>query len=275
MKPANWGIGYKRAFYDKYGEEQLKDGFIVDGNFRGGYRFGGNPEEIFEKFFGSNNPFAHLVDDSGKEELGSMFGFAFKGLNYEGAKSIPNLEVPVDCTLNELYSGCSKQVTYTRTVLNGDGQTTRNIQETKKVEIRPGYSVKSVLSFAKQGNEAVGLPTSDLIFRIREVAHGQFKRRDNDLVYTATVKLADALVPESIVINTLDFRHLHVSLDQIITPKYVKKVEGEGMPIPLDESKAENYNKPLQRGDLYIKFDIQFPTSLTEDQKQAIKLNLP
>mgnify|MGYP002404002829 CR=1 FL=1 len=25
-------IGYKRAFYDKYGEEQLKDGFIVDGS---------------------------------------------------------------------------------------------------------------------------------------------------------------------------------------------------------------------------------------------------
>ena len=60
-----------------------------------------------------------------------MFGFAFKGLNYEGAKSIPNLEVPVDCTLNELYNGCSKEVTYTRVVLNGDGQTTRNIQETK------------------------------------------------------------------------------------------------------------------------------------------------
>lgn len=87
------------------------------------------------------------------------------------------------------------------------------------------------MSFAKQGNEAVGLPTckiwieygnsnfykADLIFKIREVAHAQFKRRDNDLVYTATVKLADALVPESIVINTLDFRHLHVSLDQIIT----------------------------------------------------------
>lgn len=59
------------------------------------------------------------------------------------------------------------------------------------------------------------------------------------------------------------------------SPKYVKRVEGEGMPIPLDETKAENYNKVLQRGDLYIKFDIQFPTSLTEDQKQAIKLNLP
>lgn len=48
--------------------------------------------------------------------MGTMFGFAFGGLNYKGPTSIPNLEVPVECTLNELYNGCTKQVTYTRTV---------------------------------------------------------------------------------------------------------------------------------------------------------------
>ena len=80
-----------------------------------------------------------FLDDSGKEELGSMFGFAFKGLNYQGAKSIANLEVPLDCTLNELYTGCSKEVTYTRIVLNGDGQTTRNVQETKYKDLRTSF----------------------------------------------------------------------------------------------------------------------------------------
>ncbi len=54
----------------------------------------------------------------------------------------------------------------------------------------------------------------------------------------------------------------------------MKKVEGEGMPIPVDESKAENYNKPLKTGDLYIKFNIVFPTSLTEDQKNAVRTHL-
>lgn len=48
----------KRAFYDKYGEEKLKEGFFSQGNLKGGYRFSGNPDEIFEKFFGTNNPFA-------------------------------------------------------------------------------------------------------------------------------------------------------------------------------------------------------------------------
>lgn len=110
-------------------------------DFKGGYRFGGNPEEIFEKFFGTNNPFSnligtflklsHLLDQDGSQELGSLFGFAFGGLNYSGIRSVPTLEVVVECTLNELYNGCSKKVTYTRTVLNGDGQTTKDVQETK------------------------------------------------------------------------------------------------------------------------------------------------
>jgi len=46
------------------------------------------------------------------------------------------------------------------------------------------------------------------------------------------------------------------------------------MPIPLDETKAENFNKPLNRGDLFIKFEIIFPTSLNEDQKIAVRTHL-
>ena len=47
----------KKAFYDKSGEEKLKEGFFHDGEMKGGYHFGGNPEEIFESFFGTNNIF--------------------------------------------------------------------------------------------------------------------------------------------------------------------------------------------------------------------------
>jgi len=38
----------KRSFFDKYGEEKLKEGFFTQGHLKGGYRFGGNPDEIFE-----------------------------------------------------------------------------------------------------------------------------------------------------------------------------------------------------------------------------------
>jgi len=69
----------KRAFYDKYGEEKLKEGFFYQGSLKGGYRFSGNPDEIFEKFFGTNNPFAQIYDAEGKQPLNSLFGFSFGG----------------------------------------------------------------------------------------------------------------------------------------------------------------------------------------------------
>jgi DnaJ family protein B protein 13 len=69
----------KRAFYDKYGEEKLKQGFFNDGKQCGGYHFSGNPEEIFEKFFEKTNPYAVLNDEEGKENKGSLLGFAFGG----------------------------------------------------------------------------------------------------------------------------------------------------------------------------------------------------
>jgi len=46
---------------------------------KGGYRFSGNPDEIFEKFFGINNPFAQIYDSDGKEPLGSLLGYSFGG----------------------------------------------------------------------------------------------------------------------------------------------------------------------------------------------------
>jgi len=269
------GDPYKKSFYDKYGEEKLKDGILIDGNFKGGYRFGGNPEEVFEKFFGTNNPFAYIIDNKGDEELGSLFGFAFGGLNYKGPTSIANLEVVVECTLNELYNGCSKKISYNRTVLNPDGKTTKDILETKVIEIKKGYNNDSKLVFKGNGHEAAGLPNSDLIFKIKELSHPLFKRKVNDLIYTCKIDLINALCCDPIAITTLDSRKLFVPIDEIISPKTLKLVKAEGMPI-LDESmnKVENFNKPNPKGDLYIKFDIVFPTSLSEDQKNELRINL-
>ena len=75
--------------------------------------------------------------------------------------------------------------------------------------------------------------------------------------------------------TTLDSRQLRVPIDEVITPKYIKHVKGEGMPIYNDkEFTAEGFNKPNKRGDLYIKFDIIFPKNLTEEQKEELRKNL-
>lgn len=50
--------------YDKYGEELMKTG-VPDRKmgFKAGYKFLGNSFEIFEKFFGTQNPYAVALDE--------------------------------------------------------------------------------------------------------------------------------------------------------------------------------------------------------------------
>jgi len=60
-----------------------------------------------------------------------------------------------------------------------------------------------------------------------------------------------------------------------LSPKTIKLVKGEGMPIQDENvNKVENLNKANPKGDLYIKFDIVFPVSLSEDQKNELRINL-
>lgn len=63
-------------------------------------------------------------------------------------------------------------------------------------------------------------------------------------------------------IATLDGRTIALPVRDILTPSSAKLVKGEGMPISKE---------PGQKGDLLVKFDIQFPRSLTADQKAQLR----
>jgi hypothetical protein len=49
-------------------------------------------------------------------------------------------------------------------------------------------------------------------------------------------------------------------------------VTGEGMPI-IEKGliKVENYGKSMKKGNLYIRFEISFPTFLSEEKKLRLK----
>ena len=64
-------------------------------------------------------------------------------------------------------------------------------------------------------------------------------------------------------VTTLDQRRLKVPVThRAISPGYEHRVRGEGMPI--------RKTKGAQRGDLVLRFRIQFPERLDEQQKEAI-----
>lgn len=105
--------------------------------------------------------------------------------------------------------------------------------------------------FKGEGNESISRKCSNLVIKIKEEPHFEFKRKGEDLFTTTYLSLADALDCKNIEVKTLDNRLLRISVDELISPKTVREVEGEGMPCGNG-----------QRGNLYVRFQITFPSQL-------------
>ena len=108
-----------RTIYEEYGDEGLRRGICgPDGVFRGGYQYQENCYAIFDKFFLESNPFYDLCTDltdvvgTDLEVEGSYFGTAYRGLNEPAPARAKDIDVTVDVTLEEMYNGSRKTVTY-------------------------------------------------------------------------------------------------------------------------------------------------------------------
>lgn len=88
-----------------------------------------------------------------------------------------------------------------------------------------------------------------------------FKRNKENLFYTYTLSLVDALQCKTIQVYTLDNRVLNIFLDEIVSPNTVKIIKGEGLYF---KNSTEN------KGDLYISFNILFPKYLPPENKERI-----
>ena len=264
---------YKKGIYDNYGRDALYKGITDEnGNFYGGFKYTGNAQEVFEKYMNETNPYSLLNEfENKKNQLNSIFGSAYGELNRPEEAPLPNIIISLPCTLEELYNGCIKIITYSKNTLNYDTRTT-SIKETSiKVEILPGFGKGTELKYPLKGNESPGRKNSDLIVKIKEIPHQTFKRvNKNDLLYTHKIGLRDALNSTPVIFNHLDGRVLNISIDEIISPDTVKVVKNEGMPIIDEERPIESITIDCKKGDLYIKFDIQFPDYINDKKKQKI-----
>ncbi|KFK27831.1 hypothetical protein AALP_AA8G435600 [Arabis alpina] len=270
----------KRAVYDQYGEEGLSDIPPPGSTGNNGRASGFNPrnaEDIFAEFFGSS-PFGFGSAGPGRSmrfqsDGGGMFG-GFGGNNgsennifrtYSEGTAAPKKPPPVEsklpCSLEELYSGSTRKMKISRSIVDANG---RQAQETEilTIVVKPGWKKGTKIKFPDKGNEQVNQLPADLVFVIDEKPHDLFKRDGNDLITNRKVTLAEAIGGTTLSINTLDGRNLPVGVTDIVSPGYELVVPGEGMPIAKE---------PRNKGDLKIKFDVQFPTRLTMDQKTALK----
>ncbi|KAM7274745.1 hypothetical protein ACFE04_016611 [Oxalis oulophora] len=256
----------KRAVYDQYGEDGLKD-MPPPGSGGGGVGSKGfyprNAEDIFAEFFGTS-PWAFGSSGPGRstrfqsEGGGGMFGGHSEGMMM---KKPPPVESKLPCSLEELYSGSTRKMKISRTVVDSTG---RQVPETEilTIEVKPGWKKGTKVTFPDKGNEHPNQLPADLVFVIDEKPHGTFKRDNNDLVMTHKVTLVEAIGGTCVNLRTLDGRELSIQVSDIINPGYELVVAMEGMPIAKESGSA---------GDLKVKFEVQFPSKLTTEQKAGLK----
>ncbi|XP_041015102.1 chaperone protein DnaJ-like [Juglans microcarpa x Juglans regia] len=169
----------------------------------------------------------------------------------------PPVEKKLHCTLEELCQGCLKMIKITRDAITNNGIIIQE-EEILKIQVKPGWRKGTKVTFEGKGNEKPGYLPADIIFMIDEGRHPLFTREGDDLEIGVEIPLVNALTGCSIPIPLLGGEKMALSFDDIIYPGYEKIIPGQGMPHLQDQGR---------RGDLRIKFLVEFPIDLGDEQR--------
>lgn len=154
-------------------------------------------------------------------------------------------------------------------MLSGDERSEKFVVVSKEIEIKPGMGPWSELRFPQEGHERYAHEKSELVVRFTELPHDKFKRNINDLVYKHKISLLDSFNATPITFTNIDGEQIEVSVDEVISPQTVKIIPQKGMPI-LNNDPLGPLKQNFQRGNLIVKFDIEFPKQLSEAEKQEL-----
>lgn len=228
----------KRKKYDKYGENwehgEEYERAQQARNAQGHQGFGGAG---FSGDFG---------DTDFSDFFGSMFGGGgqraqakFRGQDY-------NSELQL--TLREAYT------THQRTLaING-----KNVRITIPAGVENGQTIK----LKGYGGKGVnGGPDGDLYITFVIAPDPHFRRNGNDLYANVNVDLYTAVLGGEITVDTLDGK-IKLKVKPETQNETKTRVKGKGFPV---------YKKDGEFGDLYVTYQVQVPTNLTEHQKELFR----
>lgn len=232
----------KRKKYDKYGEnwqhgEAYEQQARQQQQSRRQYNYAGQGGG-FEEFSGGGD-FSDFFQ--------SMFGGQAGGgrqSRYRGQDYNAQLQLNLIDTLE----------THKQTLtVNG-----KNIRITIPAGIENGQTIK----IAGHGEPGVnGGPAGDLFIKFSVTDDPRFKRQGSDLYKTIKLDLYTAILGGEITAETLTGK-VKVKVSPETQNGTKVKLKGKGLPV---------YKKADQFGDLYLTYDIQIPTNLTDKQKKLFE----
>eukprot|EP00004_Rigifila_ramosa_P012198 TRINITY_DN2628_c0_g1_i1.p1 TRINITY_DN2628_c0_g1~~TRINITY_DN2628_c0_g1_i1.p1 ORF type:complete len:413 (-),score=75.87 TRINITY_DN2628_c0_g1_i1:21-1124(-) len=170
-----------------------------------------------------------------------------------GHKRRPPISINVPCTLEELFNGTQKPVSVPLDVG----------ERIVKLDIKRGCASGTPVKVDTSGAGWGSLQNAaELTLVITEKPHQHFRREGDDLHFTAQITLEQALSGCTVDVPLLSGFPMRVSINEIVSPGYVRVVPNEGMPV---------LNAPFRKGNLHIHFEVAWPRALSEFQKIAIR----
>lgn len=134
----------------------------------------------------------------------------------------------------------------------------KNIRITVPAGVENGQKIK-LSGYGAPGVN--GGPPGDLYITFSIATDPVFKRLGNDLYTSSSIDLYTALLGGETTIDTLNGKvKLKVNAETQNGTKI--RLKGKGVPV---------YKKENQTGDLYVTYQVQLPTNLTEEQKELFK----
>ncbi|KAK9162292.1 hypothetical protein Syun_003194 [Stephania yunnanensis] len=206
--------------------------------------------------FNPNTPSLNTLSKSASRR--SSVNISYSG--FLSKKKVLPVEKKVECTLEELCYGCEKKINITRDV-HSDNGTMIQEEELLRIKVKPGWKNGTKITFEGVGDEKPGCLPADVTFLIEEIKHQVFTRHGDDLEMQVEIPLVQALTGCYVSIPLLSGEKMNLQLNDIIQPGYEKVIAGQGMP---------SNKKQGRRGDLRIKFQVDFPTELTDEQRSEI-----
>lgn len=232
----------KRKKYDKYGENWQHGEAYEQQQQRQERSYGGGGGQAFDfEGFGSGDDFSDFFQSmfGGGGGAGRGRQARYRGQDY-------NAELQLN--LNQIAETHKQTLT-----VNG-----KNIRITIPAGVENGQTIKIA---GHGGPGANGGPAGDLYIKFLVSDDPRFRRHGADLFAIAKIDIYTAVLGGELTIETLTGKvKLQVKPETQNGTKV--KLKGKGLPV---------YKREGQHGDLYITYDVQIPTNLTDKQKQLFE----
>ena len=238
-------------------------------------------ENANEKFNEVNKAYNYLINNNkffnnyyeklglNKDHLNKCVNIFFNNFIYKHKYHL-NKKLNIKCSLEELYNGCIKDISYNRKF--AISPTNFKIVKNKiKLIIKPGYKNNQEIIYNELGDSLeYNNKPKDLILIIKEVENEIFKRNNDDLICNINLSLKEALICNTqLEIPHLNNNIIKYNINKIIEPNSEIILKNLGMPninfINNNNYVTNNY------GILIIKFNIIFPKEINLKDIEILK----